>query len=109
MVKRWLIGVLWVALLLAGCRSGNQPAATPASAETSTSAPATLAPVTLAPATQASSAQAATSVPAGCTVISPRPTPGPTQDSLFPPVSDADWTVGPQTAAVTFIEYSDFQ
>lgn len=45
----------------------------------------------------------------GCTVISPMPTPGPTQRSLFPPVSDADWVRGPDTASITIIEYSDFQ
>ena len=48
-------------------------------------------------------------VPEGCTVVSPRPTAGPTQQSLFPPVSADDWVKGPDSAQVTFIEYSDFQ
>ncbi len=46
---------------------------------------------------------------AGCTVVSSIPTPGPTQPSLFPPVSDADWVHGPASARVTIVEYSDFQ
>lgn len=46
---------------------------------------------------------------ANCTVVSRQPTPGPTEQSLVPPVSDDDWTHGPDDAAVTFIEYGDFQ
>ncbi|GAB4479701.1 MAG: hypothetical protein Kow0088_20870 [Anaerolineales bacterium] len=45
----------------------------------------------------------------GCTAKSPRPTPGPTEVSLFPPVSDADSQRGPSTAKVTLIVYCDFQ
>lgn len=56
---------------------------------------------------------AATAVSQGdtpsCTVNSPAPTPGPTERSIFPPVTEADWVIGPETAAVTVIEYSDFQ
>jgi len=37
------------------------------------------------------------------------PTPNATEQSLFPTVSDQDWVQGPPDAAVTFIEYSDFQ
>jgi hypothetical protein len=47
--------------------------------------------------------------PPGCTVISPEPTPGPTEQSLFSPVSDADWSFGPKDAQITLLEYSDFQ
>lgn len=47
--------------------------------------------------------------PAGCTVVSPRPTPGPTEQSIFPPVGDLDWVIGPQEASITLVEYSDFQ
>jgi hypothetical protein len=45
----------------------------------------------------------------GCTVITKKPTPGPTAESIFPRVSDTDWVKGPDTAKVTIIEYSDFQ
>jgi hypothetical protein len=44
-----------------------------------------------------------------CTVVSSKPTPGPTQESLFPPVSEDDWVKGADEAEVTIIEYSDFQ
>lgn len=50
-----------------------------------------------------------TARPANCTVVSRQPTPGPTEQSLFPPVGSQDWVEGPPSAAVTFIEYSDFQ
>jgi len=46
---------------------------------------------------------------AGCTVVTKKPTPGPTAESIFPPVGDADWVKGPANARVTIIEYSDFQ
>jgi hypothetical protein len=45
----------------------------------------------------------------GCTVASANPTPNPTMQALFPPATEADWTRGPLTAAVTIMEYSDFQ
>jgi len=35
--------------------------------------------------------------------------PGPTEESLFDPVSESDWVRGPDSAMVTIIEYSDFQ
>jgi len=45
----------------------------------------------------------------GCTAKSLFPTPNPTMEALFPPVSQEDWARGPETASVTLIEYSDFQ
>jgi hypothetical protein len=45
----------------------------------------------------------------GCTVESIRPTPGPTQQSIFPPVTNEDWVTGPQDAYITILEYGDFQ
>jgi cyclophilin family peptidyl-prolyl cis-trans isomerase/protein-disulfide isomerase len=50
-----------------------------------------------------------TPAPISCVVISRIPTPSATESSLFPPPSSADWSVGPDTASVTFMEYSDFQ
>jgi hypothetical protein len=44
-----------------------------------------------------------------CTVVSRKPTPGPTEESLFPPVSEDDWVLGAKNAEVTLLEYSDFQ
>jgi cyclophilin family peptidyl-prolyl cis-trans isomerase/protein-disulfide isomerase len=52
-------------------------------------------------------------VASNCTVVtSALSTLDPTQaatDSLFKPVSKDDWITGPENAAVTLIEYSDFQ
>lgn len=46
---------------------------------------------------------------ANCTVVSRQPTPGPTEQALVPLASNEDWSHGPDDAAVTFIEYGDFQ
>jgi hypothetical protein len=45
---------------------------------------------------------------ARCTVSSQVATPSATDSSLFPPPSPADWSRGPATASVVFIEYGDF-
>ena len=45
----------------------------------------------------------------GCTMVSRKPTPGPTEQALLPPVHAKDWVEGPEDAYVTLIEYSDFQ
>jgi cyclophilin family peptidyl-prolyl cis-trans isomerase/protein-disulfide isomerase len=48
-------------------------------------------------------------VPSGCTVISPKPTPGPTLASIFPPITSKDWVRGSLDAPITILEYGDFQ
>ena len=53
--------------------------------------------------------QAALSLDTGCTAVTQIPTPGPTAESVYPPVSDTEWIKGPASAKVTIIEYSDFQ
>jgi cyclophilin family peptidyl-prolyl cis-trans isomerase/protein-disulfide isomerase len=98
--KLILACLLWV-LILTACspaatQFGNQSTPTPyiqlqTPVKTSTSAPAA----------------------SNCTMVtSALPTPDPTQaaaDSVFKPVSQADWITGPENAQVTFIVYSDFQ
>lgn len=64
------------------------------------------APTTMVDVPQSSSLNAPDS---GCTVVARRPTPGPTQASLYPPVTEDDHVKGPDDAKVTIIEYSDFQ
>jgi len=103
MIKRWVIGVLWVALLLASCQSSDQPQATPTELSKAE------APATQAVSTATQESASSSSAPVGCTVISPRPTPGATERSIFPVVSGDDWVTGPSDAAITFVEYSDFQ
>jgi hypothetical protein len=44
-----------------------------------------------------------------CQRISIEPTPDAKETSLFPAVSDDDHVVGPKDAAMTIIEYGDFQ
>jgi hypothetical protein len=95
-----------IALVLAAC-SGGSPASPTISAPTATK-PAAVTPKAEATATMDSGAGAAAEAPAGCTVISPQNTPGPTEQSIFPPVTDKDWSTGPKDAAITLIEYGDF-
>ena len=45
----------------------------------------------------------------GCTVSTLLPQADPTIVSRFSPVSEADWQRGPTDAAVTIVEYGDFQ
>ena len=45
----------------------------------------------------------------GCTVATLLPEADPEVESLFPPISETDWIRGPADAAVTIIEYADFQ
>ncbi len=45
----------------------------------------------------------------GCTVVTQKPTPGPTAKPNYPSVTASDWVKGPANARVTLIEYSDFQ
>lgn len=104
-----------LALVLAACQGANQPVQTTApvavAQETATQAqdaPASaVPPMTTVEPNQPVATQKAS--PPGCTVVSPQPTAGPTEQSLFPPVSDSDWVQGPATAYVTIIEYGDFQ
>ena len=44
-----------------------------------------------------------------CQRISVEPTPDAKDSSLFPPVNDADYSMGPKDAVMTIVEYGDFQ
>jgi hypothetical protein len=100
MRKFILISLLLMAVGLAGCIPQVQ--ATPTATATTNTRPAPTVILTV-------PTQAALFPDSGCTVITQKPTPGPTAESIFPPVSDTDWVKGPITAKVTIIEYSDFQ
>ena len=97
MRKHILIIVLLASVVLSACAKST-PTSMPTFA-----APA---PTTVLEVPQSSQLEAPDS---GCTVIARQPTPGPTQASLFPPVTEDDHVKGPDTAKVTIIEYSDFQ
>ena len=66
-----------------------------------------------APATQSAPVVATrdpNAVEMACEVVSVEPTPGPTEVSMFPPVGEDDWVLGDNpNAALTVVEYSDFQ
>ena len=84
------LALMVTALLLAACAQATAaPTLTPAPAPSQTPAPPT-----------------ATASPAG---PSPTPAPTATQPSLFAPVTEADWQLGPKTAAATILVYDDFQ
>jgi hypothetical protein len=44
-----------------------------------------------------------------CQSINLEPTPDAKESSLFPPVTENDYAVGPKDASMTMIEYGDFQ
>src|SRR5512139_3994741 len=91
-----------ITLLLAGCTVPpvtQFPSATPEPpSAVSTSTP-IASPVlqTVVPTTQAR----------GCSIASPEPTAAASE--LFPPPGEEDYSVGPADAAVTLVEYCDFQ
>ena len=100
MRKSFLWSLLLVAVLLGGCL--QQPQATPTSTPTTAAQPTPTVGLTV--------PEESVILPdPGCTVVTLKPTPGPTQASAFPPISDTDWVKGPAEAKVTIIEYSDFQ
>jgi cyclophilin family peptidyl-prolyl cis-trans isomerase/protein-disulfide isomerase len=113
MIKRIFFLVVFLALALTACQSASSQAnsyannGNPTAAATLPIAPAATA--TPPPSPAQPSAAAAAEVPPGCTVVSAPPTPGPTQESLFPSVSASDWVRGPADASITIIEYADFQ
>ncbi len=116
MKRRWIIGVFLGILMISGCRNSGQPdAATiaapvkPTAVKAETVKP-TDVPEATAQQSAASSAQSVkpTATGPGCTVVSSLPTPVPELVTLFSPQKD-DWSRGPEDAAVTIVEYSDFQ
>ncbi len=95
-----LIFIIIATFMLGACSSQVPQKATP---------PATPPPATPSPSLPPASTSSAELASAGCTVQSPFPTPGPTEQSLFPPAGENDWVSGPDSAAMTLLEYSDFQ
>ncbi len=97
-------------LILLGCSSRTSPTIEPTYAPTAT-APRTpsATAVAISPTSTSEALNSQGEPNTGCTVESPFPTPGPTQQSMFPTASDQDWVFGSSDAYVTIIEYGDFQ
>lgn len=106
MTKSYLWILIFAALVLSACQA-SQPVSTATSAPALATSPAS-SPAGGEQGASGTAGSAAGGSP-GCTVESPRPTPGPTQESIFPSVSASDWVQGKDTAYVTILEYSDFQ
>jgi hypothetical protein len=95
--KLLILAVLSVAILTA-CQSAAGSPTTPPPADTDVALD-----------TPRAAASPTVEIAPTATQVSRQPTPGPTEQSLVPLVSDTDWTHGPEDAKVTIIEYGDFQ
>ncbi len=93
MHKSWILILLVAALALTGCAQTAAPA-----------------PTTSVTATPVPAKPTAANVPAmACQVGSMFTTPVDPQSIHLTPISDQDWSRGPETATMTILEYSDFQ
>jgi len=102
MKKIFLLFLILLTVSLAGCKPQALTASIPTSTATTEARPAPTVVLTV-------PTQSAFLPDSGCTVVTKKPTPGPTAESIYPPVSDTDHVKGPASAKVTMIEYSDFQ
>ena len=114
MFKKIFTLSLLLIVTLAACQSSTtSPTALPGTEEDSSQAsqgdPATDTPPLPDASPNSSTGEAEIQGESTCTVVSRQPTPGPTEQSIVPPVSASDWTHGPDDAKVTIIEYGDFQ
>ncbi|MGW8224331.1 MAG: hypothetical protein ACWGOY_01270 [Anaerolineales bacterium] len=114
MLKKLSISIVILATFLVACSSAiteapTEPSAEPIESAENTGVASTVQPTLPVASPTLATVQAEESSDANCTVVSHQPTPGPTEQSLVPPVGNGDWTYGPDDAAVTLIEYGDFQ
>jgi hypothetical protein len=120
--KPLVVLFLMTMLLLAACGSAaqsptaetptNQAAATETESQPTEAQP-TEAQSTEAEPTETQAAKSGGDVSAvgtqmECTLVSDQPDVPPELEAIFG-VTEDDWVVGPDSAAVTFVEYSDFQ
>lgn len=114
MVKK-ITGILLIMVVfLVACQSATaSPTALPSSGDTPEQVSADTSSTELPPLPEVSptptTEQTGDLDEANCTFVSRKPTPGPTEQSIVPGVSEADWVHGPEDAKVTIIEYGDFQ
>jgi hypothetical protein len=114
MLKKIIVLLVVLSVFLVACSNGGaelpaDPTAEDAGAPVETETASTESPQLPEASPSPGAEQGTALAEANCTVVSRQPTPGPTEQSLVPPVSDEDWTHGPDDADVTIIEYGDFQ
>jgi len=110
MKKHVLLIMVSFLIFLAAC-SGTELTETPESSESGPEETVTdiaQSTVTSEP-KQPSPLLAGSGEPTECNVVGLLPPLDPTQQALFPPVTEGEWIKGPADAAVTIVEYSDFQ
>ncbi len=113
MPKRLLVLMILILFLLAACSGAEQTPVVEAPAPEGESEPIEVPPTIAAP-TQTSAPEPTkekvivTGPQMECTLVSDQPDAPAELVAIFG-VTDDDWVKGPATAAVTFVEYSDFQ
>ncbi len=105
MPKRLLVLLILILSLLAACSGDGQTPVTEAPAPQEESQPEVAAPTQ---ATAPTEVAAITGPRMECTLVSSQPDAPAELVAIFGVTAD-DWVKGPDTAAVTFVEYSDFQ
>ncbi len=116
MYKRFLIPLLVLAFLLAACggeaptQAGETSAqeAPPTPEATHTQPPPTQPPPTETPALAAEEEPTPAKFVSECTMVSAPMDPETPYADIFA-VTDDDWVLGPETAALTIVEYGDYQ
>ena len=106
MKNRLTLLLIVLALLLAACQSQTTPVS-PTATEASSPAPTQEAAASAEPEQPAATALVGPAAPPGCTVVSQETASD--EESPFLPITEQDWTQGPEDAYVTILEYGDFQ
>ena len=116
MRKRFLGLLVLIVLLLSACSAAEQVPASETSTPTAEPQPTQTAIIKEDP-TETSPTETAASAPGGiskgraemeCTLVSDQPDAPAEYVAIFG-VKENDWVKGPENAAVTFVEYGDFQ
>lgn len=109
MYRKTIIVFLLLAVLLAACQGEKQAEPVEVEVVSPTKAPTAPPTATAKPEPTATTPPTTTAFTGSeCTLVSSMPKPSAELESLFSPTED-DWIKGPDTAAVTIVEYGDYQ
>lgn len=111
MPKRLLVFMILILFVLAACSGDGQTPITEAPVPEVEPSPTEVEPTKIAPTASnpgTGANQPATGPQMECTLVSDQPDAPAELVAIFG-VTEDDWVKGPDTAAVTFVEYSDFQ